>query len=108
APRGPRPPVTVQIDFDGLSQRVISVPGVPERQYTELHAGVDGIVYHLEAASGRGQGGGGGGFAGGSELWRYRLGDRMGALFVNGVAAYEVSADGHKLLYRAAGGGGGG
>jgi tricorn protease len=105
-PRGPRPPVTVQIDFDGLSQRVISVPGVPERQYSALHAGVDGIVYYLEAGGGRGQGGGGAGA--GSELWRYRLCDRKAALFVNGVAAYEVSADGHKLLYRAAGGGGGG
>ncbi len=35
APPAPRPrtPVTVQIDFDGLQQRIISVPGVPERQY---------------------------------------------------------------------------
>ena len=30
APR-PRAPVTVQIDFDGLQGRIISVPGVPER-----------------------------------------------------------------------------
>lgn len=105
-PRGARPPVSVQIDFEGLAQRVVSVPGVPERQYSELHAGVDGIVYYLEASGGRGQGGGG--FGGGGELWRYRLCDRKASLFVNGVAAYEVSADGHKLLYRAAGGGGGG
>src|SRR5687768_511507 len=40
--RGPRPPVSVQIDFDGLQQRIVSVPGVPERQYTDLQAGVDG------------------------------------------------------------------
>ena len=33
-PRTPRVPVTVQIDFDGLQQRIISVPGVPERQYS--------------------------------------------------------------------------
>jgi len=105
-PRGPRPPVTVQIDFDGLAQRVISVPGVPERQYTQLQSGVDGIVYYLETTAGRG--GGGGAFAAGSELWRYRLCDRKASLFMNGVTAYEVSADGHKLLYRAAGGGGGG
>jgi tricorn protease len=104
-PRGPRPPVTVQIDFDGLQQRTISVPGVPERQYSELHSGVDGIVYYLEAPA-RGAGGGFG--AGpGSELIRYRLCDRKAAPFVNGVAAYAVSADGHKLVYRAAGGGGG-
>jgi tricorn protease len=107
-PRGPRQPVTVQLDFDGLSKRILSVPGVPERQYSELHSGVDGIVYYLEAgARGPGGGGAGGGGGGGSELIRYRLCDRKAAPFVNGVAAYEVSADGHKLVYRAAGGGGG-
>ncbi len=107
-PRGPRPPVTVQIDFDGLSKRILSVPGVPERQYSELHSGVDGIVYYLEAGA-RGQGGGGGGLGGGggSELIRYRLCDRKAAPFVAGIAAYEISADGHKIVYRAAGGGGG-
>jgi tricorn protease len=107
-PRGPRPPVTVQIDFDGLSKRILSVPGVPERQYSELHSGVDGIVYYLEAGA-RGQGGGGGGLGGGggSELIRYRLCDRKAAPLVAGVAAYEISADGHKIVYRAAGGGGG-
>ena len=31
AARGRATPVTVQIDFDGLQQRIISVPGVPER-----------------------------------------------------------------------------
>jgi len=107
-PRGPRPPVTVQIDFDGLQQRIISVPGVPERQYSELRSGADGIVYYLEAPP-RGAGGGGGfGGGAGSELIRYRLCDRKAATFVNGVAAYAVSADGRKLVYRAAGGGGGG
>jgi len=105
-PRGPRQPVSVQIDFDGLSQRIVSVPGVPERQYSDLQSGADGIVYYLEAGR-PGQGGGpGGGGGGGSELWRYRLCDRRAASFVNGVAAYEVSADGRKLVYRAAGGGG--
>ncbi|MCU1264337.1 MAG: peptidase [Acidobacteria bacterium] len=96
-PRRPRTPVTVQIDFEGLQQRVVSVPGVAERQYSQLETGVDGNVYFLEATRG-GQGGAGGG----SDLWRYRLSDRKAATFVTGVAAYEVSADGHKLVYRAA------
>jgi len=108
-PRGPRTPVTVQIDFDGLQQRIISVPGVPERQYSQLRAGVAGTVYYLEAAAGGGGGRGGGfGGGGGSTLHRYRLSDRRAAPFVTGVADYDVSADGHKLLYRAGGGGGGG
>src|SRR5947207_901458 len=103
AARGPRAPVSVTIDFDGLQHRVISVPGVPERQYSELHSGADGIVYYLEAAA-RAQGPGGAG----NELIRYRLCDRRATTFVSGVTAYEVSADGRKLVYRAAGGGGGG
>src|SRR5258705_9143853 len=80
APRGPRTPVTVQIDFEGLQQRIISVPGIPERQYSELKAGVAGTVYYLEAPAGGGGGrGGGGGFGGaGSTLQRYRLSDRRG------------------------------
>ncbi len=97
-PRGPRGPVTVQIDFDGLAQRILSVPGVRERQYSTLRSGPDGAVFFLEAsgvAPGPGQ-------PGGSELWRYRLCDRRVISFVNGVTTYEVSADNRKLLYRAA------
>jgi tricorn protease len=105
AARGPRGPVTVQIDFDGLQQRIISVPGIPERQYSQLRAGVAGTVYYLESGGG---GRGRGGVGGGSDLIRYRLSDRRAAQFVTGVADYEVSADGHKLLYRTGGGGGGG
>ncbi|MGE5198292.1 MAG: S41 family peptidase, partial [Rhodospirillaceae bacterium] len=96
----PRPPVAVQIDFDGLQQRIISVPGVPERQYAQLRPGAAGTVFYLEAPAGGGQGGG--------TLQRYRLSDRKAAQFATGVAAFAVSADGKKLLYRAGGGGGGG
>src|SRR5436309_3140043 len=108
APRGPRQPVTVQVDFDGLPKRIISVPGVPERQYSALHSSTDGIVFYLQAPA-RGQGGGGpGGGGGGSELIRYRLCDRRASTFVNSVSDFDVSADGRKLVYRAATGGGGG
>ncbi|HKV34192.1 MAG TPA: PDZ domain-containing protein [Pyrinomonadaceae bacterium] len=103
--RGPRGPVAVQIDFDGIQQRIVSVPGVPERQYSDLQAGVEGTVFYLEAGRG-GQGGGPGGGGGGNELIRYRLCDRRAATFVANVAAYEISADKRKLVYRAAGGGG--
>jgi tricorn protease len=108
APRRPRTPVNVQIDFDGLQQRVITVPGVPERQYSQLRAGVAGTVYYLETGgAGRGRGGPDGTPAG-NELHRYRLSDRRAATFINGVAEYAVSADGRKLLYRTPGAFGGG
>ena len=100
----PRTPVTVQIDFDGLQQRIIAVEGIPERQYSELHAGVAGTVFYLEAAPGaQGRGGTGGG----STLQRYRVSDRRASAFVSSVAEYDLSADGCKLLYRTGGGGGG-
>jgi len=103
--RGQRQPVTVQIDFDGLGQRIVSVPGVPERQYLDLQAGVDGQVFYMEAP--RPGGGGGPGAAPGNELLRYRLCDRRATTFVTNVATYEISGDRRKLVYRAAGGGGG-
>jgi tricorn protease len=106
-PRPPRQAVTVQIDFDGIQGRIISVPGVPERPYTQLRAGAAGTVFYLEPAAGGGAGRGGGGF-GGSTLQRYRLSDRRSAPFAAGVATYDVSADGRKLVYRAGGGFGGG
>lgn len=101
---GPRPraPVTVQIDFDGLAKRIISVPGVPARQYSSLQSGADGTVFYLEAGRAAPTGPGGGG----NDLIRYRLSDRKAIPFVSGVSAYSVSADGRKLVYRGAGGAG--
>jgi tricorn protease len=98
--------VTIEIDFAGLPQRIISVAGVPERPYSMLKSGAAGTVFYLEPPA-AGAGGGRGGAGGGSTLHRYRLSDRRAAVFVSGVAAFDVSADGHKLVYRAAGGGGG-
>jgi len=104
APRPPTSPVTVQIDFEGLSQRIISVSGVPDRPYSRLIPGVAGTVFYLEAALGGARGGAGGS---GSALNRYRLSERRASVFVSGVSDYDVSADGRKLVYRASGGGGG-
>lgn len=95
-----RGPVTVTIDFDGLAQRTLSIPGVPARQYSSLTSGGDGTLFYLESTPGGGQGGGG------NTLIRYRLSDRKAATFVSGVADFSVSADGKKLVYRIAGGGG--
>jgi tricorn protease len=102
--RAPRPATNVQIDFDGLSRRIISVAGVPVRQYSKLRPGVAGTVFYLETGGTGADDTTPGGS--GSSLHRYRLSDRRAATFVNGVADYAVSADGKKLLYRTAGGGG--
>jgi tricorn protease len=102
--RGSRGAVSVQIDFAGLEQRIISVANVPVRAYSHLKAGVAGTVYYLESPP---QGAGDGPEARGSVLHRYRLRDRRAAVFMSNVAEYAVSADGHKLLYRTAAQGGG-
>jgi tricorn protease len=102
-PRAQRPSINVQIDFDGLSKRIVTVPGVPERQYSALQAGADGTVFYLESTRAQGAGSP----AAGNELIRYRICDRKATTFVSSVAAFAVSADGRKLVYRAAAGGGG-
>ncbi|MGE0866460.1 MAG: PDZ domain-containing protein [Vicinamibacterales bacterium] len=84
--------VTVKVDAEGLQRRIVAVPGVPERAYSQLRAGVAGTVYYLD----------------GNILQRYRLSERRAQQFLTGVNTYVVSADGHKMLYRAGGGGGGG
>ncbi len=108
AARAPRVAVTVQIDFDGIDQRILSVPGVPERQYSQLRAGVAGTVYYIEASDRGGRGGGGGQGGPSGTLERYQISARHAAPFMTGVVSYDVSADGHKLVYRAAGAGGAG
>ncbi len=92
AKKPPAPPPVVQIDFDGLQQRILPVPGVPSRQYAQLKAGASGTVFFLEAPAVAGQGG--------STLHRYRVSERKPAVFQANVAEYAVSADGKKLVYR--------
>ena len=100
-PGVPRPAVT--IDFDGLQNRILSVPSVPDRPYSNLRAGTAGMVYFMEPAA-VGGGGGRGGTGPGSTLHRYSLQTQRDTIFLSGVAEYDVSDDGHKLVYRAGGG----
>ncbi|MCC7180901.1 MAG: PD40 domain-containing protein [Acidobacteria bacterium] len=89
----PKARPAVQIDFDGLQQRIVAVAGVPSRQYAQLRAGEAGTVFMLEAPP-PGTG------ARGNTLHRYQLKDRKGIVFQTGVAEYALSADGKKLVYR--------
>lgn len=91
------PARAVTIDFDDLQQRIIAVPGVVDRDYSQLRAGPAGTVFFVEPGQGAGPGGGGG------SLQRYQLSTRRAAPFAQGVAQYVVSADGKKLLYRTGG-----
>ena len=97
-PLAPRRTAPVVIDFDGFQQRVVAVPGVSERQYARLGAGVAGTVFFLEAPPVAERGGAPP--VHGSTLRRYRLQERTSASFAANVADYAVSADGKKLVYR--------
>jgi tricorn protease len=87
--------VAVRIDFDGLQSRVVSVPGVPERQYSLLKTGEAGTLFYLETAASAAPGSG-------AQLQRFKLSERKSVPFASEVADYAVSADGKKLVYRAA------
>src|SRR5206468_7623731 len=106
ADRAPRI-APVRIDFDGLQQRIIAIPGVAQRNYTQLRAGPTGTVFFIEPVppTGTQEPTPGGGFGGAPAgvLHRYQLKDRKAAQFAQGVAQFVVSADGHKLLYRTPG-----
>jgi tricorn protease len=94
--------VQVTIDFDGLQSRIVSVPSVPERPYELLKAGAAGTVYYIQNSPGTGTGNGGQGAGVPVDtLMRYRASERKPTSFAAQVADYAVSADGHKLVYRA-------
>ncbi|MGA2531475.1 MAG: PDZ domain-containing protein [Candidatus Aminicenantales bacterium] len=87
-------PVAVKIDFDGLLQRVLSIP-MPARNYVSLQAGKAGTLLALEApASLPGVGG-----APGITVHRYDLKARRSDVVVAGVYSFEIARNGEKYLY---------
>ena len=93
----------VRIDFDGLARRVVAVPGIALRGYTQLRAGAPGTVFMIEDVPATGTAAAG---PQGGALHRFSLRERKATPFATNVAQYVVSGDGKKLLYRTAGAGG--
>ncbi len=85
--------VTVKIDFDNILQRVLAVP-IQARRYSELQAGKAGTVLAIEAPS-RAPGA-----PRGSTVHRYDLKARKSDTVISGVAAFEMSHGGEKMLYQ--------
>jgi tricorn protease len=83
---------SVQIDFDGIHQRILTVSGVPSREYAQLKAGAAGTVFFLQAPTDP--------ETRGNTLHRFRLSDRKAVTYLSNVGEYAVSADGKKLVYR--------
>ena len=81
-----------QVDIEGIQQRIVAL-GVPPGDYSNLVAGSAGTFFFGEAPPPS---------EGGDQtfhLWQYRLADRKSRTFIDGVAAYVVSADTKRLLF---------
>jgi tricorn protease len=99
APAGaPKPPAKkeepTRIDLDGIGQRVIALP-IPARDYANLTVGKANTIYILEqpvVPAGPGQFG--------LTVYKYDLEKRKFDKALDGVADFQVSANGEKVLYR--------
>jgi tricorn protease len=92
----PAAPERVRIDFDGIDQRTIAVPA-PARDYVAVIPGKAGIVFLAEAPlipvdqqNGPQE----------VTLHKFDLGERKIEQVLAGVADFDVSRDGEKLLYK--------
>ncbi|MGA3188167.1 MAG: PDZ domain-containing protein [Bryobacteraceae bacterium] len=95
----PEPPKAVRIDFDKIQQRILALP-FPARMYPMLATGHTGILYVMEA--------GAGGRGGGATLSKFDLKTRKTEKLADNVMAFDLSANGDKMLLRMGGGANGG
>ena len=86
--------VKVQIDFDGLSQRILALP-IPARNYFGLWAGKEGVLYLVEGPLVEGEGG-----PPHTTVQRFELKTRKTEKIVDKVEAFDLSSNGEKILYR--------
>ncbi len=89
-------PVTVTIDFDGIGQRVISLP-IKAANYSSLDAGKAGTLYVTETPLVQPLDG-----PPFPQLTmsKFDLTTRKTEPFLSGISGYSISANGEKILYR--------
>jgi tricorn protease len=95
----PAKPVTVEVDVDGILQRVLAVP-MPARRYASLQAGKAGVLFALEAPAPPVGQQPPPQQAPGLTVHRYDLKARKADVAASGVTNFELSANGEKMLYR--------
>ncbi len=79
--------VEVRIDAEGLGQRILALP-VPRRNYGGLDAGKAGELYLFESRD-----------DGGGAVHKFEMKTRKASVYVEGVRAWTVSANGEKALF---------
>ena len=89
---GAKEELTIEIDWEGISQRILSIDA-PSRSYVGLFSGAEGVIYYAETIPNQP----------GITLHRYSLEDREAKKFLEGASAATVSANGEKLLYQSGG-----
>jgi tricorn protease len=87
---------SVTIDADGLNNRILAMP-IPPRDYWNLQAGAAGQIYYLESTQPEGAAAG----PPRGALHHYDLNTRKDEVLMTDINAFELTADGKKLLYRA-------
>ncbi len=87
-------PVTVGIDFDGLGQRILAMP-IPARNYLGLLAGKEGVLYLVEGPLVDIEPG-----PAHLTVERFDPKTRKTEKIVDNVQAFDLSANGEKMLYR--------
>ncbi len=90
----PKEPEKVNIDFDNIGQRILALP-MPAKNYVDLAAGKEGMVYVLEASPLFSRMSGGEGMT----LHKFDLAQRKFEKFLDNVNGFVISANGEKILY---------
>ncbi len=86
-------PAPLRIDFDNISQRILALP-VPARNYVGLAVGKTGVLFLAEADPTAGR------FRQTATIQKFDLRSRKTERFLEQVAAFHVSRNGEKALYR--------
>jgi tricorn protease len=87
-------PKPVRIDLSNIESRVVALP-LPPRDYQDLRTGKTGMIYVLEAPPSEEQ-------TGGRLLQRFDLKTRKTERLADNIAAFDISADGEKMLIEVA------
>ena len=86
-------PPKVDVDFDNISQRILALP-IPARDYVALAAGKANRLFLVERPADSGSG------PGGATLHKFDLEKRKFDKVLDRINAFELSANGEKMLYR--------
>jgi len=89
-------PVNVEIDFEGISQRILALP-VPARNYHGLTSGKAGVLFLAEGPTVDPIDFDEGGPS--MKIHKFELKTRKTEQILEGVTSFDVSFDGEKMLY---------